>query len=251
MPNHSVPGRILILGATSAIAMAVARRFAKNNAGFYLVARNSDRLESVAQDLKTRGAAYVKTRIADLENTVEHKQIVSDAAETLGVIDMALVAHGILGDQQKAESDFEEALPIIRANFLSTASLITVLANYFESRKSGVLAVISSVAGDRGRKSNYVYGASKAAVNVYLDGVRNRLDRHGVHVLTIRPGFVSTPMTSHLKQGLLFASPEAVAKGIHRAIRRRHDIAYLPWFWRPIMAVIKAIPEKTFKRLNF
>lgn len=247
---HKPPSRILVLSATSAIAIAVTRKLAESNPGMYLVARNADRLEVVREDLMTRGAAFVETRVVDLEHIWEHEGIVKDAAESLGGIDMALIAHGVLGDQKRAERDFAAAEAIIRANFLSAASLITVLANYFEARESGVLAVISSIAGDRGRQSNYVYGASKGALSIFLAGVRNRLYRHGVQVLTIKPGFVSTPMTAHLKQGPLFASPEKVAAGILGAIRTRRDIAYIPSFWRPVMFVIRSIPERIFKRMN-
>ena len=139
---------------------------------------------------------------------------------------------------------------ILRTNFLSAVSLITWLANYFEASKQGTLAVISSVAGDRGRKSNYVYGASKGALNIFLDGVRNRIDRAGVNVLTIRPGFVDTPMTAHIPKGPLFASPAQVAEGILAAVERRKDVVYLPGFWRPIMFLIRNIPERVFKKMN-
>jgi decaprenylphospho-beta-D-erythro-pentofuranosid-2-ulose 2-reductase len=168
----------------------------------------------------------------------------------MGGIDLALIAHGVLGDQQKAQADYAAAEAVLRTNFLSAVSLVTWLANYFENQKRGTLAVISSVAGDRGRKSNYVYGASKGALNVFLDGVRNRIDRSGVNVLTIKPGFVATPMTAHLPKGPLFASPETVAQGIVRAIKGRKDVVYVPGFWAVIMLIIRSIPEAIFKKLN-
>jgi short-subunit dehydrogenase len=149
-----------------------------------------------------------------------------------------------------AQSRYEVAEAILRTNFLSAVSLITWLANYFETAQRGTLAVISSVAGDRGRKSNYVYGASKGGLNIFLDGVRNRIDRAGVHVLTIRPGFVATPMTAHLPQSPLFASPQRVAQDILKAIAQRKDVVYVPGFWAPIMFVIRGIPESIFKKLN-
>ena len=147
-------------------------------------------------------------------------------------------------------SEQNSDLTRLRTNFLSAVSLITWLSNYFESTRQGTLAVISSVAGDRGRKSNYVYGASKGALNIFLDGVRNRVDRAGVQVLTIRPGFVSTPMTAHLPQGPLFASPARVADGILKAIAQRKDVLYVPGFWALIMWVIRNIPQSIFKKLN-
>jgi short-subunit dehydrogenase len=163
---------------------------------------------------------------------------------------MALLAHGVLGDQPMAEASYAAAAAVMRTNFLSAVSLITWLANYFEQLGQGTLAVISSVAGDRGRKSNYVYGASKGALTIFLDGVRNRIDRKGVHVLTIKPGFVATPMTAHLKQGPLFATPAQVARGIVRAIEKRRDVVYVPAFWREIMLAVRMVPRPIFKRMN-
>ena len=245
-----MPSRILILGATSAIAMAVSRQLVAPNASYFLVGRDQEKLNAVCKDLLTRGAASVTTHAMDLNDTAAHPQMLSTAAGTLGTIDLALLAHGILGDQEQAQASFPAAEAILQTNFLSAVSLITWLANYFESTKQGTLAVISSVAGDRGRKSNYVYGASKGALNVFLAGVRNRIDRAGVHVLTIRPGFVSTPMTAHLRQGLLFASPDTVAKCIVKAIGARKDDVYAPGFWALIMFVIRSVPESIFKKLN-
>jgi short-subunit dehydrogenase len=169
------------------------------------------------------------------------------ATSQLGTIDLALLAHGVLGDQTAAERDYLAAEPILVTNFLSAVSLLTWLANYCESQGRGTLAVISSVAGDRGRKSNYVYGASKAGLDALLSGLRNRCDRSGVQVLTIKPGFVATPMTAHIPKNGLFATPERVASGILNAVRRRKDVVYVPWFWRPIMTIIKAVPERIFK----
>jgi decaprenylphospho-beta-D-erythro-pentofuranosid-2-ulose 2-reductase len=244
------PSRVLVLGATSSIAMAVMRKLARPSTHFFLVARSKSKLLSVAQDLLVRGAGQVDMVVMDLDEPTAHAQMLTSAVERLGAIDMALLAHGVLGDQAQAEQSFVVAESILLTNFLSPASLITWLANYFEARGTGVLAVISSVAGDRGRRSNYVYGASKAALSTFLDGVRNRCDRHGVQVLTIKPGFVATPMTAHLPKNALFATPEQVATGILNAVRRRKDVVYIPWFWRPIMSIIKAIPERIFKTKN-
>jgi decaprenylphospho-beta-D-erythro-pentofuranosid-2-ulose 2-reductase len=155
-----------------------------------------------------------------------------------------------LGEQGHAQADYSAAEAILMTNFLSAVSLATWLANYFEARKTGVIAVISSVAGDRGRKSNYVYGASKGALNIFLDGLRNRVDREGVHVLCIRPGFVATPMTAHLAQGPLFAQPSQIADGILKAIVRRKDNVYLSPIWALIMFVVRSIPQSIFKKMN-
>jgi short-subunit dehydrogenase len=241
---------VLILGATSAIAIAVARKLAVAGASFYLVARAEAKLEAVACDLETRGAQVVFVHAMDLDETRKHPKMLASAAESLGHIDFALIAHGVLGNQAEAETDYSVAERILYTNLLSAVSLSTWLANYFEARKEGVLGVISSVAGDRGRKSNYVYGASKGALNIFLDGLRNRVDRAGVHVLTIRPGFVSTPMTAHLKQNALFASPSKIADGILHAIVAHKDIIYLPKIWWPIMFLIRKIPERVFKKMN-
>jgi short-subunit dehydrogenase len=244
------PRRILILGATSAIAMAFAHELLAADAHFFLVARNGNKLDVVRRDLITRGAAGVDTCVIDLDNTAAHEQMLEDAVHALGEVDLAFIAYGVLGDQNDAQARFDAAASVLHTNFISAVSLITWLANYFEQQHKGTLAVISSVAGDRGRKSNYVYGASKGALNIFLDGVRNRVDREGVHVLTIRPGFVATPMTAHLPQGPLFASPAKIAQDIVKAISTRKDIVYVPWFWRPIMFLIRSVPEFLFKKLN-
>lgn len=248
--NDRLPANILALGATSAIAEATLRLFAQRGARFYLVARNAEKLNAVACDLRTRGAGDVATRVMDLDDTAAHPAMLAQAAQSLGTIELALLAHGVLGDQEEAEAGYEAAEAILRTNLLSAVSLITWLANYFESTEQGTLAVISSVAGDRGRKSNYVYGASKGALNIFLDGVRNRIDRSGVNVLTIKPGFVATPMTAHLPPNALFAQPPQVARGILKAIGKRRDVAYVPGFWAPIMLIVRLVPGPIFKRLN-
>jgi short-subunit dehydrogenase len=226
------------------------RQLAVPESHLFLVGRNKAKLVATAQDLATRGAGQVDICIADLDDTKAHAQTLASAVERLGSIDMALLAHGVLGDQDTAQAYYSAAEAVLHTNFLSPVSLITWLANYFEAKGSGVLAVISSVAGDRGRKSNYVYGASKGALNVFLDGVRNRVDRHGVHVLTIKPGFVATPMTVHVPKNKLFATPPQVARGILKAVENRRDVVYVPLFWWPIMTVIKSVPERIFKGLN-
>ncbi|MEO6829316.1 MAG: SDR family oxidoreductase [Acidobacteriaceae bacterium] len=250
--NGSVPvlEKIVVFGATSAMAQAWMRLLAPAGASFFLVARNAAHLEAVAQDLTTRGATAVYVEFADLDDTATHAAMLQRAVAELGGLDCALIAHGTLGDQAAGEAEFSVAAASLQTNFISAASLVTWLANYFAAQFRGTIAVISSVAGDRGRKSNYIYGSAKAGLNAFLDGVRNRVDRDGVQVLTIRPGFVATPMTAHLPQGPLFATPEMVARDIQKAIEGRRDVLYTPWFWRWIMAIIRAVPEWKFKRMD-
>ena len=242
--------RVAVFGATSAIAQAWMRLLAPAGTSFFIAARNRAHLEAVAQDLATRGAKVVVVEVADLDDIAAHEGMLERAAASLGGLDAALIAHGVLGDQAAGEADFAVAAASLRTNFLSAASLATWLANFFGSQGRGTIAVISSVAGDRGRKSNYIYGSAKAGLNAFLDGMRNRVDRQGVHVLTIRPGFVATPMTAHLPQGPLFVTPQAVARDIQNAIESRRDVLYTPWFWRWIMVVVRAVPEWKFKRMD-
>src|SRR5579875_1099292 len=250
MTNGSVapPRRVLALGATSAIAEATLRLLAEQGASFYLVGRNGYKLAAVRDDLLTRGAAAATAMTADLDDTGGHPVLLAQAVSVLGGIDLALLAHGVLGDQKQAEADYAAAEAVLRTNFLSAVSLIGWLANYFETERRGTLAVISSVAGDRGRKSNYVYGASKGALNIYLDGLRHRLHGTGVQVLTIKPGFVATPMTSHLPPSPLFAQPADVARDIVRALQRRQSVVYTPRFWWLIMLLVRNAPAAIFHK---
>lgn len=242
--------KVLVIGATSAIAEATARLFAEKGASLYLLARNESRLADLASDLKIRGAVEVGYAAFDACDFASHAPLVERAVESMGGCDVALIAHGTLSDQQACEQSFEVTQQELNINALSFISLLTHLANRFEAEKRGTIAVISSVAGDRGRQSNYVYGTAKAAVSTFCQGLRNRLHKSGVHVLTIKPGFVDTPMTAAFKKGPLWASPEKVAAGIHRAIQKKRDIVYLPGKWRLIMLVIKMIPERVFKGLK-
>ena len=244
------PKKILILGATSGIAEATARIWAAQGHHLFLVGRNPDKLAMVAADLRTRGAASVATATADLDDASRHPDLLAHAINTLTGLDIALLAHGILGDQPTAEQDFAHAAHILNTNLIAPVSLLTWLANFCVQRRSGTLAVISSVAGDRGRKSNYLYGASKAGLSAFLGGLRNRVDREGVHILAIKPGPVRTSMTSHMPGSQKFADPNKVAQSIVTAIDKRRDTLYTPLQWQPIMFVIRHIPESIFKKLN-
>lgn len=241
--------RILIVGATSAIAMEIARIYASRGASLFLVARDEAKLESLRKDLDVRGASAIRSVVMDINDTADHAAVVKCAAEFLGAVDVALIAHGVLGNSA-AWQDPKEVAGILRTNFLSAALFMLPLTEVMMPRKSGCIAVISSVAGDRGRGSNLAYSSSKAGLDAFLSGLRNRLSDSGVSVLTIKPGFVDTPMIAHLKKNPLFASPEAVAKSICTAIALRRDVIYVPAFWRVIMAVVRLIPETVFKRMK-
>ncbi|MFK8054115.1 MAG: SDR family oxidoreductase [Woeseiaceae bacterium] len=243
--------KILVIGATSEIAQATMRLFAKEQASFYLVARNDERLKAVTDDLRQHGAENITQANYDVGDLARHTELVEAACETLGQLDIALVAHGTLPNQEACEQSIERTLQEWNVNATATISLLTLVGNRMETQQFGTLAVITSVAGDRGRKSNYVYGAAKGAVSTFLQGLRNRLHAANVNVINIKPGFVDTPMTAHLeKGGPLWATPATVADGIYKAIEKRKTTVYLPGFWRLIMTVIKSIPEFIFKRLS-
>jgi len=241
---------ILIVGALSAIAQKSARLWAAEKACFFLAGRDAEALRILAEDLQARGAGKAGAMTLDLADSARHPELLKAAKEYLGEIDLMLVAHGTLPDQKACERDPALAEKELRTNFLSTVSLLTYAAQGFEARGKGTLAVISSVAGDRGRMSNYVYGAAKGGLNIFLGGLRNRLYHAGVRVLTIKPGFVDTPMTAHLKKNPLFASPEKVARDIVRAVDAGKDTIYTPWFWRYVMLAIRCCPEALFKKLR-
>lgn len=242
---------ILIIGATSAIAEATARRFAATGACFYLVGRNSDRLTAIARDLEIRSGQSVHSESLDLDQLDQHPALLTRVNQIFGGIDVALIAHGTLPDQAACQQSVATTLAALHTNALSVISLATLLANDFEQRRRGTLIAISSVAGERGRQSNYVYGAAKGMVSLFLQGLRNRLFNKGVQVITIKPGFVDTPMTAAFeKKGLLWAQPDQIAQGIVAAVERSRDEIYLPWFWRWIMLIIRQIPESVFKRLK-
>ena len=248
--SQTSPRKILVLGATSGIAEATCRIWASQGASLFLVARNAEKLAAVASDLRTRGASFVETAVADLDDTEQHPALLAHAVNSLTGLDVAYLAHGVLGDQSHAEQDFNTAAHIIHTNLLAPISLLTWLANFFVQRRAGTIAVLSSVAGDRGRKSNYVYGSSKAGLTAFLDGLRNRVDRQGVTVLTIKPGPVKTAMTMGMKGSEKFADPDKVAQTIVDAIHARKDVLYVPGIWKIIMFVIRHIPESVFKKLN-
>jgi short-subunit dehydrogenase len=213
-----------------------------------LVGRHAGRLEVLAADLRARGATGAETATADLNDLAGHGALIGRVRLTLGTIDRVLVAHGTLGDQRAGEADAQRALGEITTNFLSAASILTHMANVMKRQKSGAIAVIGSVAGDRGRQSNYIYGSAKAGLAAFVQGLRHRLSRHGVAVSLIKPGFVDTPMTAAFPKGPLWASPERVAADIHAALESGTGVVYTPWFWRWIMLIIRTVPDAIFLR---
>jgi decaprenylphospho-beta-D-erythro-pentofuranosid-2-ulose 2-reductase len=241
---------VLIVGATSAIGVEVARAYAERGARLFVTGRDPARLAAVAADLQVRGAAQVDTGLLEVTRIDRQPEVLAAAFAALGELDVALLAYGTLPDQARCQQSVSETLRALDVNLTSTIALLTLLANRMEDQRHGAIAVIASVAGDRGRQSNYVYGAAKGGLATFLQGLRNRLYHSGVGVVTLKPGFVDTPMTGHLPKNQLFASARRAGRAIYRAIEGGRDVAYIPWFWRPIMAVVRILPERVFKRLR-
>lgn len=241
--------RIAIFGGTSAIAIAVARLCAGRNARLLLVGRDMAALERERADLVVRGAAEVTLQHADFADLAAMSEAAQAAWAAFGGLDVALIAYGSLPDQPKCAASAEAAAAAFALNFNSPALLLGELANLFEPTRAGVIAAITSVAGDRGRQSNYVYGAAKGGLQRFLEGLRHRLAPAGIAVLDIRPGFVSTPMTAHLPQGgPLWATPDKVAGDIVAAIDRGKAVLYTPWFWRFILLIVSSLPRPIFHK---
>ncbi len=241
-------GTVLILGAKSDIAVAVARKYADQGFDLFLAGRDVEALKTVASDIEIRSQRKVGFGGLDVLDFDSHQAFYDSFEEKpVGVIS----AVGYLGSQQKAQVDFGEAQKIHDTNYLGITSLFNIIANDFETRGSGFMVGISSVAGDRGRKSNYHYGAAKAAFSAYLSGLRNRLNDAGVQVLTVKPGFVATSMTEGMDlPEKLTAQPEQVADDIFNAQHKGKSIVYTKWIWRWIMLIIKHIPEWKFKGMS-
>jgi len=242
--------KILVVGANSAIAEQCVKIWAKRGDNLFLVARNEERLKIIVKDLKTETKGAIAIFSLDLNQLDNHAAMINAAQKDLGDIDIVLIAHGTLSNQKECEKDPELTLAEIKTNALSTIFLLTHLANQFETKKSGTIAVISSVAGDRGKSSNYVYGSAKAMVSTFLSGLRQRLDKSNVNVVTIKPGFVDTPMTKNFKKNIFYSNSINVAKKIIEAIDNNKSEIYVPNFWRSLMFVIKNIPEQIYRKLN-
>jgi decaprenylphospho-beta-D-erythro-pentofuranosid-2-ulose 2-reductase len=243
-----MPRRILILGATSAIASEVARIHAARGDRLHLVGRDPHKL---AQVERACTGATISSAIADFDELDRNEPRVDAAIDALGGLDTVLIAHGALGDQLASERTFAEADAILRTNFTSVVSLLIPLANHFEAQRSGRIGVITSVAGDRGRPRNYTYGAAKGALNVFLQGLRTRLYPAGVKVTTLKLGPVDSPMTREHSKHALFGKPPTVARDIVAAMDEGTPEAYVPSFWRAIMPIVKNTPERVFQVLPF
>jgi short-subunit dehydrogenase len=240
--------RVLILGATSAIAAEVARLYAARGARLCLVGRNAEKLARLALELP---ADHTTSAVADFANLGNAEAVVRAAIDALGGVDVALIAHGDLGDQLETERSFAAAEAVITTNFTSVVALLLPLANHMEAARAGTLGVITSVAAERGRPRNYTYAAAKGALNVYLQGLRTRLYPAGVKVTTLKLGSVDTPMTATHKKNLVFSKPDAVARDIVAALDAGAAEAYVPAYWAAIMTIVRNTPERLFQKLPF
>ena len=244
-------GTVLVLGAASAIARAIADEFARRGFDLQLAGRDSGELEALANDFRLRHGVRAEARPFDATALDTHPAFVEACREaSRDSLAGAVLCFGYLGDQSAAQKDPAEARRIFDTNLIGAVSVLGLLANHLEEKRGGFLCALSSVAGDRGRQSNYMYGAAKAGLTVFLQGLRNRLSRSGVRVVTIKPGFVDTQMTYGRSGLFLVASPQAAAKEIVRAILTEKDQAYVPRFWRLVMLLIRLIPERIFKRMK-
>jgi decaprenylphospho-beta-D-erythro-pentofuranosid-2-ulose 2-reductase len=241
--------KVVVLGATSGIAQPLLRMMAKDGKELLLVARSQERLDAVRSDLLARGAANVLTFEADLVSSQE--LVVSFAKECFPDFDTLLLTYGAMLDQALCQVSPEDAVRELETNFVSAVAVLTRFVEYFESRRSGTIAVITSVAGERGRRSNYVYGAAKGGLSIFLQGLRSRMHRSGVRVVTIKPGPVATAMTANRPKVPLLASSELVSGNIYRALEHSAaEVVYVPPRWRWIMAAVRMVPERVFKRLS-
>lgn len=241
---------IIIIGATSAMAKEVAKLYALEKANLYLIARDTSKLDTIKQDLMVRGANTVHTAPFDANQFDSHPALIEQAFKALGRVDVLFVAHGSLPNQELCQTDSMKAIEELNTNGVSVISLLTHAATKMEQQKSGNITVITSVAGDRGRQSNYVYGAAKGLVSTFLQGLAQRLSKSCIHVLDIKPGFVDTPMTAEFDKGALWAKPEKVARIIKKRISKKSSFSYTPAFWFVIMTIIKFIPRPIFDKIK-
>ena len=240
--------KILILGANSDIAKECANIWKLRNEQLFLVGRNKENLKKIAIDLKIENKFILHADLSEINN---HEEIFNKAISAMNGLDFVLISYGVLSDQKKCETDVQLALKDININSLSVISFLTIMANFFEKQRSGKIAVITSVAGDRGRSSNYLYGCSKAMISTFLSGLRQRLFKYNIKVIDIKPGLVSTKMTKNFKKNILWSDPKIIGKKIVKIIDQGKEVAYLPSFWFYLMFLIKITPLKIFKRLKF
>lgn len=244
---------VIILGALSTIAEALARQLAADGAALVLAGRSADRLSQLQCDLEARGARAAIAWPIDLANADDAQtQLEAMAAALGGQVDAVVLIYGTLGDQRLAEAEpgSGELDRILTTNFTSAARWCVAAAAILERQKRGTLLAVSSVAGDRGRQSNYAYGAAKAGLTVLIEGIAHRLAPNGARAVVVKLGFVDTAMTAHIKKGgPLWAKPDAIAEHLKRLISKRSKpVVYLPWFWKPIMAIIRNVPTPLFHR---
>ena len=239
---------LYLAGATSDMALAIGREFAGQGWNLILGGRDPQALEPIRTDLEIRHNIQAKTVFCDVaqpEKTIAELEAIHPSPQGM------VCAIGYLGDQKKAEQHWSEAATILHTNFNGCVALLNAFANQLEINRNGFIIGISSVAGDRGRQSNYIYGAAKAGFTAYLSGLRSRLAKKNVHVMTVKPGFVYTRMTEAMKlPAIVTATPEQVAKDVFAAYQKGKDVIYTRWFWRWIMLIIRSIPEKLFKKLS-
>ena len=239
---------VLLLGASSDIATALATKFASEGYSIQLAARNAQRLQPLRSDLAIRYSCACTLHEFDAEQPATHAAFFSSLP---AVPDITISVFGYLGDQVKGESDWSECQRILTVNYVGAVSILNIAANVYASRGNGSIVGISSVAGERGRQSNYLYGSAKAGFTAYLSGLRNRLFHKNIPVLTVQPGFVYTRMTEGLPlPKLLTSTPALVANTVFTAIGKKKNVIYVKWFWRWIMLIIKSIPESLFKKLK-
>jgi short-subunit dehydrogenase len=239
---------ILILGAGSDMAVAIARKFASEKYDIQLAGRHAAALIPLQQDLQVRYGTHATTHTFDATDYPSHTGFYAGLPVAP---DITICVFGYLGEQEKAQENWSEAAAIINTNYTGAVSILNIVAEDYAAKKQGTIIGISSVAGERGRQSNYIYGSAKAGFTAYLSGLRNRLFRSGVHVMSVQPGFVNTRMTQHLAlPPLLTAQPEAVATAVFKAVARKKNVVYVKWHWKYIMLIIKLIPEGIFKKLS-
>ena len=242
---------VLILGASAGVGRALAAEFAAHRYGLILAGRDLDELKALSADLSLRHGVKGRAQRFDILNFPDiESALTSCLALDSHSLEGAVLCVGYLGNQDTAQNDLSEARRILDTNFTGPVMTLNVLAKHFEQQRQGFICALSSVAGDRGRQSNYLYGSAKGGLATYLEGLRNRLYRAGVRVITVKPGFVDTRMTYGKPKLFLVAAPEAVARSIYRAVQRGKNVVYVPWFWRVIMLMLRALPEGLFKRLR-
>lgn len=243
--------KILVLGATSPIARALALRFAERGARVYAAGRDAAEVGRVAQDIRVRTGTDALSGVFDATDFASHRDFIDKATSQLGGLDGVILSFGTLGDEQRAQTDPDEAISVVNQNYLGAVSLLTVAARHLEERGDGFVIVLGSVAGVRGRARNYVYGSAKGALHLFTQGLRARLSRTRVRVMTVVLGTVDTRMTWGREGAMLTVAPERAAALIFRAWEKKRDVVHVPWFWRPIMGAIKLVPERLFKRTRF